>query len=43
MFAGFVSVAALVSFSLAAMLDAVKKQSDQEFERALANARVPWR
>jgi glycosyltransferase involved in cell wall biosynthesis len=36
-FSGFVFVAAIVSFSLAAMLDAVKKQSDQEFERALAN------
>lgn len=40
-FAGFVSVAALISFSLAAMLDAVKKQSDQEFERALAAATPP--
>jgi hypothetical protein len=30
--------AALLSFGIALILDAVKKQSDQAFERALAHA-----
>ena len=34
----FVLTAALLSFGIALVLDAVKKQSDQSFERALANA-----
>ena len=34
----FVLTASLLSFGIALVLDAVKKQSDQSFERALANA-----
>ena len=34
----FVLTASLLSFGIALVLDAVKKQSDQSFERSLSNA-----